>query len=88
MRRATATRAVLDDAINSAKATPTNMLSLAARFVAPPPRPVPPGPRMQKIQYTKPLTEVERAKELLKVRTFTAVGEKTFEYFMKYEDEQ
>ena len=43
---------------------------------------------MQKIQYSKPLVEVEKAKQLLKVQTFIAVGEKTFEYFMKYEGEE
>ena len=43
---------------------------------------------MQRIQYDKPISEVEKAKQLLKVRSFTAVGEKTFEYFMRYEAEE
>ena len=42
---------------------------------------------MQRIQYRKPLSDVEKAKQLLKVLTFTAVGEKTFDYFMEYEGE-
>ena len=43
---------------------------------------------MQRIQYDKPALEVEKAKQLLKVRSFTAVGERTFDYFMKYEGEE
>jgi len=43
---------------------------------------------MQKIQYAKPAAEVEKAKQLLKARSFTAVGERTFEYFMRYEAEE
>jgi len=54
-------------------------------FSAPPPAPAPAGPKTQKIQYSKPVSEVEKAKQLLKVKSFTAVGEKTFEYFMRYE---
>jgi hypothetical protein len=78
----------LDEAIQSAEPRRTDTLAVVPTFVAPLPRPRPPGPRMQKIQYSKPLTEVEKAKELLKVNTFTAVGEKTFEYFMEYEGEE
>ena len=72
-------------AIEGATAKITDQLMQAPAFVAPVLRPPPPGPRMQKIQYTKPLSEVEKAKRLLKVYTFTAVGEKTFEYFLEYE---
>jgi len=43
---------------------------------------------MQKFQYCKPVSEIEKAKQLLKVRSFTAVGEKTFDYFMRYEGEK
>ena len=42
---------------------------------------------MQRIQYNKPADEVDRAKELLGVNSFTAVGEKTFEYYMECEGE-
>jgi hypothetical protein len=78
----------LDQAIQSAEAKRTDTLPMTPIFVAPPLSPVPTGPRMQKIQYSKPSVEVEKAMQLLKVRTFTAVGEKTFEYFMKYEGEE
>ncbi len=43
---------------------------------------------MQRIQYDKPLDQVEEAKRTLKVRSFKAVGEKTFDYFYKAEVEQ
>jgi len=39
-------------------------------------------------QYSKPLKEVQKAKQLLRVRSFTAVGEKTFEYYMRYEGDK
>ena len=78
----------LEEAIHSAEAKRTDSLAVTRVFVAPQPRPRPPGPRMARIQYSKPLTEVEKAKELLDVHTFTAVGEKTFEYFMHYEEKQ
>ncbi len=72
-------------AVETAKATRTEQLNLTPVFVCPQPKPVPPGPRMQKIQYSKPSDEVSEAMALLKARTYTAVGERTFEYFMKYE---
>ena len=40
---------------------------------------------MQRIQYSKPADEVDRAKVLLNVGSFKEVGEKTFEYYMTYE---
>jgi hypothetical protein len=76
---------ILERAIQTARAEPTQALQRIATFVAPQPRPMPAGPRMQRIQYIKPLDQVEKAKQLLKVQSFTAVGEKTFEYFMEYE---
>lgn len=78
----------LEQAIKNAEAKRIDELPTTPIFIAPRPRPVPSGPKMQKIQYRKPADEVEKAMQLLKVRTFTAVGEKTFEYFMKYEEEE
>ncbi|MBC8234778.1 ATP-binding protein [bacterium] len=37
------------------------------------------------IQYTKPLSEIEEAKQVLEVSTNKEVGKKTFEYFMEME---
>lgn len=53
-------------------------------FSAPSPEPVT-GPRMQKIQYSKPAEEVDRVKAALGVRNFTEVGIRTFDYFCEYE---
>jgi hypothetical protein len=78
----------LEDAINTARPTQVQAVTRPSIFTAPPPAPLPTGPRMQRIQYDKPVTEVEKAKQLLKVRSFTAVGERTFDYFMKYEGEE
>lgn len=77
----------LNQAIKNVQANRIGELQLNPMFVAPRPQPPPPGPKMQRIQYQKPLSDVEKAKQLLKVSTFTAVGEKTFDYFMEYEGE-
>lgn len=79
---------VLCDAVENAKAVVTDSVPLLIAFVAPKPSPIPSGPKMQKIQYSKPLEEVNKAKKMLRVRTYSAVGEKTFDYFMKYEGNQ
>lgn len=74
--------------VSVAKAMTVDTIEESQRFHAPQaPSTTRSGPRMQKIQYSKPLADVERAKRLLDVTTFVAVGEKTFEYFMEYEDE-
>jgi len=78
----------LEKAITTARAAQVQTVTRPQVFVAPLPAPVPSGPKMQKIQYSKPAVEVEKAKNLLKARSFTAVGEKTFEYFMRYEGEE
>lgn len=77
----------LEKAISGAKVIQVQTVIQPRVFTAPLPTPIPAGPRMQKIQYFKPAAEVEKAKQLLKVRSFTAVGEKTFEYFLRYEAE-
>ena len=53
-------------------------------FVGPRPQPIT-GPRMQKIQYSKPVDEIERVKEHLGVNTLQDVGIRTFDYFCEYE---
>lgn len=75
----------LEQAITTALATQVQTVTQPHAFESPPPARAPSGPKMQKIQYVKPTADVEKAKQLLKVRSFTAVGEKTFEYFMRYE---
>jgi hypothetical protein len=85
---ADSTDQTLHQGIQNAEAKRTDALPVSLTFTAPQLTALPPGPRMQKIQYSKPASEVEKAMKLLKVRTFTAVGEKTFEYFMEYEGEE
>lgn len=55
-------------------------------FIAPSPPPLPPGPRMQRIQYSKPVDQVEKVKNHLGVTSYKEVGEKTFEYYIHYEE--
>jgi hypothetical protein len=78
---------VLQTAINDAKATKIQEIPAPMPFRAPAPATKPRGPVMQRIQYSKPLIDVERAKALLKATSFKEVGERTFDYFMKYEGE-
>lgn len=59
-------------------------LGAAPVFVAPRIQPVS-GPRMQKIQYSKPLEEVNAVKLQLGAKNFTEVGIQTFEYYQQYE---
>lgn len=75
----------LEQAITNVRTTKVQTIIQPQAFVAPAPVPAPLGPKMQKIQYSKPAAEVEKAKQLLRVRSFTAVGEETFDYFMHYE---
>lgn len=53
-----------------------------------PERPVRRGPVMQRIQYHKPLNQVNQVKKALKARSFKQVGEKTFDYFYNAEVEE
>ncbi|WP_135556457.1 ATP-binding protein [Paenibacillus cymbidii] len=42
-------------------------------------------PLTQKIQYNKPIAEIEKAKSVLNVTSLKELGEKTFEYFYRME---
>jgi hypothetical protein len=46
---------------------------------------IPPSLQMGRIQYSKPLEEIQKVKKALGVSTFKRVGEKTFEYFFSTE---
>jgi hypothetical protein len=76
---------LLDNALAQAHAVDVTRMATPANFsmalVAQPD----PGPRMQRIQYSKPYEEVEKARTLLKVKSFKEVGERTFDYYMEYE---
>lgn len=75
----------LETALTTAQATRTEQITAQNLFTAPKPQPRPPGPRMQKIQYSKTMEEIEIAKARLNVKSLKEVGEKTFEYYMEYE---
>jgi hypothetical protein len=78
----------LDEAIKNAKATKVDGITAPMPFRAPTLKAKPTGPPVQWIRYRKPLADVERAKALLHATTFMEVGERTFDYFLKYEGEE
>jgi hypothetical protein len=75
----------LAKAVGEAAAVRISTLDTRPTFVAPPPPRPPSGPPVSWIRYSKPETEVSKAKKLLGVTTLKDVGEKTFEYYMSYE---
>jgi hypothetical protein len=46
------------------------------------------GPVVQRIQYDKPLIQVQNAMRALKVHSYKQVGERTFDYYYKSEIEE
>ncbi|MCS0791770.1 hypothetical protein NX021_27030 [Cytobacillus firmus] len=80
----------LIDQVNNAKIENISNLKiegLTTRFQGPRLKRVKKPTDNQKIQYSKPVSEIEQVKELLKVDTLKEVGEKTFEYFYNLEVE-
>ena len=75
----------LEKAINAAGASILSNFNKENSFQAPLPKPVYHAPRTARVQYHKPINEVDKVKQVLKVRTNWEVGEKTFEYFLKME---
>lgn len=68
------------------KPVPLHKVSTGASTFHPPAVKVPPaGEKPQRIAYHRSKEQVNVAKRLLKVTTTTAVGEKTFDYFMDAE---
>ena len=78
---------LLEAAVKAAK--PVRLLQVRPRdtFLAPKPKPTPRVPRTGRIQYSKPLDQIDVVKRVLKVRSFKEVGERTFEYFWEMECE-
>lgn len=70
----------LETMVANSKSTPLSDISTRNVFNAPMP-PQPKKPKVQRIQYDRPLEQVEKARQVLKVNSFKAVGEKTFDYF-------
>jgi hypothetical protein len=81
-------KSLLESSIENANST--NYLSLRDKgaFVPPKVEPLPRGPKKGRIQYHRPLDTINKAKKILGVTTYTAVGEKTFDYFMRMESEE
>lgn len=72
-------------AVDSSIQVATESITTTTRFVAPAPPPRPPGPRWQRIQYSKPYDQVMKVKELLGATTYTSIGEMTFDYYYQNE---
>lgn len=77
----------MESAVKAAKPAELDKIKAHATFQAPRPDPVRTAPRTGRIQYSRPLDQIHLAQRALKVRTLTAVGEKTFDYFYKRECE-
>jgi len=77
----------LEAAVKEAKPTGLENIFQRPLFLAPKPAVVRSVPQTAHIQYVKPLEQIRRAQKALKVRTLSAVGEKTFDYFYKRECE-
>ena len=76
---------VLDAAVKAAKTVSIGSIIPTKSFVAPTPKPIKKQPTTGKISFSKPLSEIQLVKEHLGVSTNKEVGEKTFEYFIKWE---
>ncbi|HWV98727.1 MAG TPA: ATP-binding protein [Candidatus Acidoferrum sp.] len=77
----------LEVMVDSAVAKSVTTIKTRELFEMPKVKPLPiyTGPVLQRIQYDKPLTQVNEVKKALGVRSFVKVGEKTFDYFYKAE---
>jgi hypothetical protein len=77
----------LMEAVDNARLASVTEVQTSSRFLAPKPTPRSPLPRTGRIQYNKPLDKIDKVKKILKISSFTAVGEKTFDYFYEKECE-
>lgn len=78
----------LEAAITNASAIEVKTIKAQTTFVAPMFIAGPKGPPMQWIRYRKPAPVAEKAKALLHAITWGEVGERTFDYYMRYEGEE
>jgi hypothetical protein len=81
-------KSLLEESIVNANSTSYLDLKYKGVFVPPQFNPLPRGPKTGRIQYNKPIDLIKKAKKILGVTTYTSVGEKTFDYFMKMESEE
>jgi hypothetical protein len=76
----------LNDTVEAAASAPVDDVKTAEVFkIATPKKPAKKQEQVIHILYKKPTAEVDRVKEKLGVDSAKEVGEKTFEYFFKYE---
>jgi len=78
----------LESSIKDAKSINYVDIEEQKTFSAPKPKPIPSRPKTGRIQYNKPIEEINKVKKKLNVTTYTKVGEKTFDYFMRMEFEE
>ena len=78
---------LLEEEVKRATLAKLSDVATSERFLAPKPVPRPRLPRKGRIQYSKPIDEIDRVKRVLKVKTHREAGEKTFEYFLQMECE-
>jgi len=78
----------LQESVSTATATSVACIQTSSTFKAPKPSPRPPLPRLGRIMYNRPVEQIEKIKKILKVTTYKAVGEETFDYFYDRECEE
>lgn len=74
----------LDDSLSHAKSTEIQSLTTIAAFRASV-KQVPTGPKYGRIQYSKPMEQIDKAKILMKAKSLKEIGERSFDYFLEYE---
>lgn len=74
-------------AVEAAEAVPLSQTTASETFVWTPPKtkPKPTGPPMGRVQYSRPVSQINAIKKALGVRTYVEVGEQTFDYFYALE---
>jgi hypothetical protein len=75
----------LDAELDNATATRTETLGIPSTFQATFKTTPATGPRFGRIQYSRPLDEINLAKKLMSVSSYKEVGEISFEYYLEYE---
>jgi hypothetical protein len=71
--------------VDAAVSKPVDDVETRPVFELPIVPPQPKRPAFQRIQYDKPLEEVNKVMRIMKVNTYKKVGEKTFEYYFNAE---
>lgn len=78
----------LEEAVQNAVMAKVSVVKTSKVFTAPKPKTRRVESNLGRIQYNKPLEEIEQVKKCLNVSTLREVGEKTFDYFLQMECEE